>query len=164
MHGITRCYLPPGRDDIPVFTQANWKNTKVVYPSKIDYPSQYYPGSSCVELGRAEFVNETKQLTKVVGWRTASCHWVTSPVDAQLGHPRNGRGGSVVPQVTRVNVQPARTVGEIEVDRYTRRHFDTEAPAPTERLGAVCVCMCQRHRTDPSRPQRWTHCSRYKRS
>jgi len=59
-YGITQCYLPPGRGDIPAFTPAEagtwfsypgrmqgwvnlvgWLHTVMVYPPKDGHPSQY---------------------------------------------------------------------------------------------------------------------------
>jgi len=59
-YGITQCYLPPGRGDIPAFTPAEagtrfsdpggmrgcvdlvgWLHTVMVYPPKGGHPSQY---------------------------------------------------------------------------------------------------------------------------
>ena len=57
-HGITQCYLPPGRGDIPALTEAGTRlsdpggmqgrvdlvgllHTEMVYPPKDGHPSRY---------------------------------------------------------------------------------------------------------------------------
>ena len=53
-HGITQCYLPPGRDDIPALTPAEagtrlsdpggmqgLLHTEMVYPPEDGHPSRY---------------------------------------------------------------------------------------------------------------------------
>jgi len=73
-HGITQCYLPPGRGDIPVFTPAEagtrlsdpgvmqgWVDlvgllhTEMVYPPEDGHQPKYWPGPTWVN-----FVHATK--------------------------------------------------------------------------------------------------------
>ena len=78
-HGITQCYLPPGRGDIPVLTPAEavtrlsdpgriqgvgLLHTEMVYPPEDGHPSRYKPGPTCVN-----FVHSTN----------AANHYATPP-------------------------------------------------------------------------------------